>query len=240
MSAVSTPSVGSQSHSSHPTQTARGYSTSKCAHNMPSTRSSTSAGNRRRRTFPQPQTTREVKFASCFEATPTLLANCLEIVPTMVNRFESNSCWINALQASKRLTSTCFQQTATYWTSLFKTRATSDAEGFGTTKKRWARTRTFFCSGRLEGNAPVVFVTFLLCLTQQVTSVCGNSMAGNLFHMGHGAMMFGHGLDSGFSNNSSMPCPGSCVCTDGGLRVDCSGQNLTQVPREIPSGTTHL
>ena len=244
MSAASSQSAGSQSHSLHPTQTARGYFSSKCAQNLSTTRSSTSAGNRWTRTFPQPETTREVGLkvadASCFEATTTLSENCLEIMPNMVNRFESNSCWINGLQASKKLTSTCFEKAATYSTSLFKTRAASDAESFGTTKKRWERTRTFFYSGRLEGNLPVVFVTFLLCLTQQVANVCGSSTAGNLFHMGHGAMMFGHGLDSGFSDNSSMPCPGSCVCTDGGLRVDCSGQNLTQVPREIPSGTTHL
>ncbi|XP_076450179.1 uncharacterized protein LOC143286487 [Babylonia areolata] len=67
----------------------------------------------------------------------------------------------------------------------------------------------------------------------------GAGGAGMLFG-GHYPHHQGH-LDPGFSDNATLvPCPGSCVCTERGLRVDCSGQNLTRVPREIPAGTTHL
>ncbi|KAK7479746.1 hypothetical protein BaRGS_00029022 [Batillaria attramentaria] len=46
-------------------------------------------------------------------------------------------------------------------------------------------------------------------------------------------------------SNLSVPCPSKCLCVEavgegGGLRVDCSGQNLTAVPAEIHPSTTHL
>ena len=107
------------------------------------------------------------------------------------------------------------------------------------------RAKTFRGGGRgarsVPVPVPVVLVTLGLSLALHVPGASGTSVGGGLFPLGHGAALFGHGLQSGIADNSSLSCPGSCVCTDTqGFRVDCSGQNLTQVPREIPAGTTHL
>ena len=229
LSTLST-SGASQSHFQRPSQAVWGYSTFQCAQKRSSC-CSTAQGNGRPSAVLEPEATREVNFAGGFKAV-TLVANCLKTMSSMANGFNLPRALMNDFKTNTKLTSTCFKA-VTLSTRRIKTTLTFEKSG--TERIRMWRT----CSSGRRGKS-VLLVAFLLCLAQHVSDVSGNPMTGSLFSMGHSGMMLGHGLSSSFSDNSSVSCPGSCVCTDGGFRVDCSGQNLTQVPKEIPSGTTHL